>query len=265
MAIHPYRRHVLGLIGTLGFFLLWEAVSRSGFVNTVMLPAPSTIAKAGWLLITDGELQSHLIASLKRTVAGFLFGAIPAIALGVAMVRLPVLHELFNPLMQMLRSVPALAFVPLAIFWFGIGETSKVFLIAWGVFFPLWVSTYFGVRDVNPLFLRASASLGASGWRQLVFVLLPAALPMILSGTRISISVAVVILVAAELSGATYGVGYLIQESSQVFRVDHMFVGLITLGAMGFVINYAFDALVARGLPWYGAEQRAQRRFDARP
>jgi ABC-type nitrate/sulfonate/bicarbonate transport system permease component len=264
MPIHPYRRTLLGVIGTIGFFLIWEAISRSGQVNTVMLPAPTTIIKQGWLLLQDGELISHLLASLRRTALGFVFGTIPAIVLGVAMVRMPALYELLNPLMQMFRSVPALAFVPLAIFWFGIGETSKVFLIAWAVFFPLWISTYFGVRDVNPLFLRASASLGASGWRQLVFVLLPAALPHVLSGIRISISIAVVILVAAELSGASFGIGYLIQESAQVFRVDQMFVGIVTLGLMGFAINWVFDALVAYGLPWYGAEQRMNSRRDAR-
>ena len=254
------KHDILGVVGTLAFFGAWEAISRSGAVNTVMLPAPSTIILAGWELLKDGELQAHFLASLERTAIGFVLGATLAIVAGVAMVRWPLLYATLNPLMQMFRSIPALAFVPLAIFWFGIGETSKIFLIAWGVFFPLWINTYFGVRDVNPLLLRASASLGASGWRQLVFVLLPAALPFILTGFKIGISVAVVILVAAELAGAAFGVGYLIQMSAQVFRVDQMFVGLITLGLMGFGINYIFDRLVARWLPWYGAEQRNQRR-----
>jgi ABC-type nitrate/sulfonate/bicarbonate transport system permease component len=254
------KQDLCGIVGTMAFFGIWEAISRSGSVNTVMLPAPTTIVLAGWELLKDGELQAHFLASLERTAIGFVVGAVLAIVAGVAMVRWPLLHATFNPLMQMLRSIPALAFVPLAIFWFGIGETSKIFLIAWGVFFPLWINTYFGVRDVNPLLLRASASLGASGWRQLVFVLLPAALPFILTGFRIGISVAVVILVAAELAGAAFGVGYLIQMSAQVFRVDQMFVGLITLGLMGFGINFIFDGIVAKWLPWYGAEQRIHRR-----
>lgn len=175
------------------------------------------------------------------------------------MARLPRLHGLINPLVQMFRAVPALAFVPLAIFWFGIGEVSKIFLIFWGVLFPVWVNTYLGVRDTNPLLGRAAASLGARGWRMLLFVVLPGALPFILAGLRISLSVAMVLLVAAELAGAMFGVGYLIQMSQQVFRVDQMFVGLISLGVMGFGADFLFNRAVARLLPWYGAENGRRR------
>jgi NitT/TauT family transport system permease protein/sulfonate transport system permease protein len=267
MAFRVSSHAIAGIAGTIAFFGAWEALSRSGLVNDVMLPAPSMIVQSGWTLILDGELPRHLAASLLRAVVGFVTGSALGIALGVAMARLPLLHGTLNPLVQMFRAVPSLAFVPLAIFWFGIGETSKIFLIAWGVFFPVWVNTYIGVRDSSPLLGRAAASLGARGWRSFVFVIIPGALPFIIAGLRISLSVALVVLVAAELAGAAFGVGYLIQMSQQVFRVDHMFVGLITLGTMGVAADLLFELTVRRLLPWYGADKVEQRgvRTDRQP
>jgi NitT/TauT family transport system permease protein/sulfonate transport system permease protein len=253
------RGNIAGILGTIAFFGAWEALSRSGLVNDVMLPAPSTIVESGWSLVTTGELPRHFAASLWRAVVGFISGSVLGILLGVAMAQLPLLNAAINPLMQMFRAVPSLAFVPLAIFWFGIGEASKIFLVAWGVFFPVWVNTYLGVRDTNPLLSRAAASLGARGWRKFVFVVIPGALPFIIAGLRVSLSVALVLLVAAELTGAAFGVGYLIQMSQQVFRVDQMFVGLIVLGAMGFFADWAFEVGIRRLLPWYGRESAANK------
>lgn len=253
------RPALLGAAGTAVFFAGWEALSRSGLVNTVMLPAPSTIVLAAWVLLADGQLLSHLAASLWRSAAGFAIGGASGILLGLAMARLPRLSDTLYPLVQMARAIPALAFVPLAVFWFGIGESSKIFLIAWGVFFPTWVNTFLGVRDANPLLLRAGASLGARGWRLTAFVVIPGALPFIIAGLRISLSVALMILVAAELTGAVFGVGYLIQMSQMVFRVDQMFVGLMVLGAMGLASDVLFNRVVGLLLPWYGAERDAAR------
>lgn len=261
----PLRRNaVLGLIGTGAFFAAWEAISRSGLVNTIMLPAPSLIARSGFDLLADGELVRHFLASAGRALAGYGIGAVLAIFLGIGMARLDWLYGLANPLVQMFRAVPSLAFVPLAIFWFGIGEGSKIFLIAFGVFFPVWVNTFIGVRDVNPTLVRAAASLGARGWRMLAFVILPGALPFILAGLKISLSVAMVLVVAAELAGAMAGVGYLIQVSQQVFRVDHMFVGLITLGLMGYGADLLFERAVRWLLPWYGLREAGTARRKLR-
>lgn len=245
----------LGVLGVVVFFGGWELLSDLGAVNAVMVPAPSAIVRAALQLAASGDLAHHLLASLGRASLGFVLGGTLALVLGVAMARVSWLHATINPLVQMLRAIPSLAFVPLAIFWFGIGEGSKIFLIAWGVFFPVWVNTYLGVRNANPLLERAAASLGASRWRMLVFLTLPAALPFIIAGVRVSLSIALVVLVAAELTGANYGIGYLIQMSQQVFRVDNMFVGLILLGVLGFATDHLFDRAVRRLLPWYGAER----------
>lgn len=255
----PRVQHAIwGWIGLVVFFGGWEWVSDSGLVNAVMVPAPSAVLRAAWALAASGELLHHLLDSLGRALAGFALGAAFGLVSGIAMARLPRLNALVNPLMQMLRAIPSLAFVPLAIFWFGIGEGSKIFLIAWGVFFPVWVNTFLGVSHRNPQFERAAASLGATGWRLLWFVTLPAALPFIIAGIRVSLSMALVLLVAAELTGANYGVGYLIQMSQQIFRVDNMFVGLIALGVLGFAVDHLFDRSVRRLLPWYGAQSNAR-------
>lgn len=262
-----HERHVftLGTLGMLVFFGAWELLSRSGWVNAIMLPAPSIVARSVVELVQSGDLQRHVLSSLWRAAVGFAIGLVLALLLGIAMARLPRLNSLLNPLVQMFRAIPALAFVPLAIFWFGIGEASKIFLIAWGVFFPIWVNTYLGTRDTSPLLSRAASSLGARGWRMLVFVTIPAALPFIIAGVRVSLSIALVVLVAAELTGAMFGIGYLIQMSQQVFRVDHMFVGLLFLGLIGFLADQLFDHGVRKLLPWYGAESAGAARRGKAP
>lgn len=248
---------VLGILGTAGFFLIWEIIAQSGLINTAFFPAPSAIAISAYGLIVSGELLRHFIASIWRAALGFCLGSMIGILVGVASARLRLFRHLSDPLLQMFRAIPSLAFVPLAVFWFGIGETSKIFLITWGVFFPVWVNTFLGIRDFNPLILRAGASLGAKGWSFLWNVLLPGALPSILAGLRVSLAVALVLLVAAELSGAVAGLGYFIQLSAQVFRVDQMFVGLLSLGIIGFCADFIFVRVIQRVFPWYGAEGRA--------
>lgn len=256
-----FTRHglLLGALGTAAFFAAWDLAFRIGFVGTNLIPTPAEVAYAAYSLAVTGDLFIHVWASCWRALQGFFYGSVLGVAIGVASARLSIFRHLSNPLLQMFRAIPSIAFVPLALFWFGIGETSKIFLIAWGVFFPVWINTLLGVRDVNPLLIRAGASLGATGWRMLLLVVIPAALPLILAGLRVSVSVAFVLLVAAELSGAAAGVGYFIQLSSLVWRVDQMFVGLLTLGLLGFLADLIFVSVVQRLFPWYGAEERAAR------
>lgn len=253
------RPIILGTIGTVGFLAMWELVSRQEWVDSNFIPPPTKIALAIYELAVSGQLAGHIYVSIRRALLGFLLGAGLGIVVGIATARAALFRHLTEPIIQMFRAIPSIAFVPLAIFWFGLGEISKVFLIAWGVFFPVWVNTFLGVRDVNPLVLRAAATLGASGLGMLFHVVLPAALPFVLAGLRISLSVAFVLLVASEIVGAVQGVGYLIQLSQMVYRADHMFVGLFFLGVLGFSADRLFVTVVHRFFPWYGAEDRAAR------
>jgi len=150
------------------------------------------------------------------------------------------------------RSIPAIALVPLAVVWFGIGEMSKIALITWGTFFPVWISTYLGARDVNPTLIRSARSLGVGHAGLLLRVILPGALPMILAGLRQSLAISLVVMVAAELVGATLGLGELIASAQQIFRIDRMFVGLLALGAIGFALDRLFVFVTQRLFPWYG-------------
>lgn len=251
---------VRGAAGLILFLLSWEAVSRSPFANAVLFPGPSTVIPALVSNLASGELVHHTVASGRRAIAGFFSGAIPAILLGTLTGRSRRWSGYLDPLLQILRSIPPLALVPFGVYWFGIGDLSKVVLVAWAVLFPVWVATDMGIRHVSPLLVRAAASLGAKEGQLLARVYIPAALPHILTGLKVSLSAGISTLVAAELAGAVFGLGYLIQISQQVFRVDLMFVGLIALGVGNWILISVMNFAIDRLAPWYAAEARALRK-----
>ncbi len=251
------RRLLLNVAGVVLFLIFWEIAPRVvPGVNLQMFPPPSGVVGTLWDLVASGELAGHAWSSLKRAIFGFVLGSIAGVLVGLLTGRLALLRDLSDPVLHSLRSIPSIAFVPLAIVWFGLGETPKVALITWGTFFPVWVNTFIGVRDVPSIYVRSAASLGASPTGIMLQVVLPAALPFIIAGLRQATAVAFVILVAAELVGASSGLGYLISFSHLVFRVDMMFVGLMALGALGFLADALFAAALDKIFPWYGAEAR---------
>ena len=252
------RQLMLGLAGVLAFLALWEIAPRMvPGINTKMFPPPSHVAGVFYdMAVRTGDIWPHVGASLQRALWGFLLGAAAGIAAGVLTGRILVLRHLTDPVLHGLRAIPAIAIVPLAIVWFGLGDLSKVMLIAWGAFFPVWINTFFGVRDIPAVYLRSAATLGAGRWATLTQVALPAALPFVFAGLRHATSVSFVVLVAAELVGAEKGLGFLISFAHLVFRVDIMFVGLIFLGGIGFLADQLFAVLLNRLFPWYGAEAR---------
>ena len=251
------RRLLLNVAGVILFLIVWEIAPRVvPGVNLQMFPPPSGVVGTLWDLVASGELAGHAWSSLKRAIFGFVLGSSAGVFVGLLTGRLALLRDLSDPVLHSLRSIPSIAFVPLAIVWFGLGETPKVALITWGTFFPVWVNTFIGVRDVPSIYVRSAASLGASQTGIMLQVVLPAALPFIIAGLRQATAVAFVILVAAELVGASSGLGYLISFSHLVFRVDMMFVGLMALGALGFLADALFAAALDKIFPWYGAEAR---------
>ncbi|MCY4608760.1 MAG: ABC transporter permease [bacterium] len=251
------QRLMLNVAGVILFLIVWEVAPRVvPGVNLQMFPPPSGVVGTLWDLVASGELAGHAWSSLKRAISGFVLGSTAGILAGLLTGRLMILRDLSDPVLHSLRSIPSIAFVPLAIVWFGLGETPKIALITWGTFFPVWVNTFIGVRDVPSIYVRSAASLGASPSGIMLQVVLPAALPFVIAGLRQATAVAFVILVAAELVGASSGLGYLISFSHLVFRVDMMFVGLMALGALGFLADTLFAAALDRIFPWYGAEAR---------
>lgn len=250
-------RLALNIAGVLLFIAAWEAVPRwSSWVNEVLFPPPSQVLQAFWPMLWSGEIGHNIAVSLKRAATGFGLAVVLGIAAGLLTARIRFVQYLLEPLLHGFRAIPTIALVPLCILWFGIGETAKLALVAWGAFFPIWITTHIGVRDVNIIYLRSAACLGAGPFATLVLVILPAALPFILSGLRQAIAVSLIVLVAAELSGATAGVAYMMSQGHQLFRVDIMFIGLALLGGFGFLADRIFVAVASWLFPWYDNSAR---------
>jgi ABC-type nitrate/sulfonate/bicarbonate transport system permease component len=207
-------------------------------------------------MVKSGEWLRDLGASLSRYGVGFLLGTFLGILLGILTGRIQLLRDSLSPLLNFLRSTPSVALIPLAIVWFGIGEPQKIFVVAWGVTFPLWLNTHAGVSEVEREYVWAARSLGAKGWRIYLEVYLPHALPFIIAGTRMGIATAFFALAAAEMSGAFSGVAFRIFYSYQLFRTDKMMVAILTIGFLGIVSDRVFVHVVRWLLPWWKGEGR---------
>jgi len=250
----------------------WEGVARAGWVSPLVLPAPSAVAvrwvkyllplepyqpSAGsWLgWAVSGELPRDALTSLSRVAGGFAIGAGLALPLGLAMGANPVAYALLNPLVQLLRPIPPIAFIPLAILWFGLGNPPAFFLISLGAFFPVLLNTIAGVRSVEAVYLRAARNLGASGWTLFTRVVLPAAMPYVLAGLRIGIGVAFIVVIVAEMIAVNAGLGYRILEAREYFWSDKVIAGMITIGLAGLGIDLGMSRLNGWLLRWHhGAE-----------
>jgi ABC-type nitrate/sulfonate/bicarbonate transport system permease component len=246
---------ILGRLKNLGLLaavlLLWWYVSVHVLDKTTrtLLPPPTQILTAAWELIDAGDLWRHLRDSVKREFVAFLWAS-SSIPLGIAMAWWKRVEEQVDPLVEILRPVPPLAWIPLSILWFGIGDVQNQFIIFLGCFFPILVNTVVGVKGVEPNLIRAARSLGASEWQVLWRVVLRAALPQIITGIRVGLGVGWMALVAAELVGANSGLGFLISDSRTVLRTDYVIVGMATIGIVGLLIDRVIREMVRRLLPW---------------
>ena len=234
--------------------LFWQFISKVWLPRidpqmSVLMPAPTTIAVTAAGMIASGELFYHMIASLKREVSAFLFAA-AAIPLGIAMGWWRQVYSQVNPIMEILRPIPPLAWIPLSILWFGLGDEQNEFIIFLGMFFPILVNTIVGVKNIDPNLVRAARSLGASEHKVLIRIVLKGALPQIITGVRIGLGVGWMALVAAELVGASSGLGFLINDARSMLRTDTITVGMLTIGLIGLLIDTAIRVLSRRLLPW---------------
>jgi ABC-type nitrate/sulfonate/bicarbonate transport system permease component len=231
------RRTTLAVVSLAAVILLWVGASATGLVNAVLVPSPSDVLRAALAAVRDGSLLRNTVASLLRVLEGFGLAMVIAVPLGVLMGLSTTVRGLIEPLIELLRPIPPIAFIPLAILWFGIGEFSKVMIIAYGAFFPLFVNTMAGFRDVDRVHIRAAQALGAGRYEIFRDVVLPSAFPQMVTGARLGMGLAFIVLVAAELVAASEGLGYLINDARFSFRTDHIFVGMITIGLLGFLLN----------------------------
>lgn len=230
--------------------LLWEAGSRLGLIPERTLAAPSAVLGTLLEMVISGELPSNLLVSFARVAAGLFIGVSLGLALGLV-AGLSRSGELaVDPLMQIKRTIPALALTPLFIVWFGIGETPKVALIAFGTIFPVYLNLYSGIRSVDLRLLDAAKSFGLSRWEQIWHVVLPSALPQLLVGLRYALSVSILVLVVAEQINASAGLGYLINNARDFMRTDIIVVCLMVYAILGLGADWLVRAIEARALIW---------------
>jgi len=236
-----------------GVVVIWSLFANSGFISQNLFPTPGQVWHAAIDLYQDGVLMSDLRISLTRAAIGFSIGASLGILLGLLTARVKIVSIAIEPFLNLLRPIPAIALVPVAIVWFGIGEGSKYFVISYTVFLAVWLNTHAGASDVASTYIRAARSLGASRTREFFEVIIPASAPAIFVGLRLGAALAFLSLVAAELSGASAGIGFRLQDARQFIRTDRMFVGLIQLGILGALLDAAFAYTGRRLVHWENA------------
>lgn len=219
-----------------------------------ILPSPAVTFEGFVELSKDGTLSSAVLASSGRILAGWGIGLVIGIPLGLAMGRITIIRYLADPYIEFFRYIPPIAFVTLAIVWFGVGETSKVVLIVYTTLFVVTVNTLVGARSVDELKLRAASSLGANRRQRLWYVILPATLPSIVTGARVAMGNSFLTIVAAELVAAQTGLGAMIWTARNFGRTDWVFVGIFALGALGFVFDRVLRVIITIFLGRYGVK-----------
>ena len=257
----PFSRQITLSAGSLLVLLaVWWAVAAQQWVSPLFLPSPEKVLVklidiAGPQGFMDATLWQHLAASLGRILVALLAAVIIGIPVGIAMGLSPTVRGILDPLIELYRPVPPLAYLPLMVIWFGIGETSKILLIYLAIFAPVAMSAVAGVKSAQQVRLRAAQSLGASRAQVLWFVILPGALPEILTGLRIGLGVGWSTLVAAELIAATRGLGFMVQSAGEFLATDVVLAGIMVIAVVAFGLELGLRALQRRLTPWHGEIQ----------
>jgi ABC-type nitrate/sulfonate/bicarbonate transport system permease component len=248
-----FRHRPFGALAPLifvGLLTAWEIGSRTGFISSIALPAPSEALGALRDLVETGMLWKHLEASLFRLIVGWSLGSLFGIGVGLAIGLFSAARAGLLPLVSALFPIPKIALLPLFIIWFGIGEGSKVATILFGTFFPTVIATYGGVDSVDRNLIRMGQSFGLS-WLSIVRkIIIPGALPAILSGFRISASIAIILLVAAEMIGAEFGVGAYILMAGALFATEQLIAGVALLSVIGLAVGWLIGRLERWFLNW---------------
>jgi ABC-type nitrate/sulfonate/bicarbonate transport system permease component len=244
------QERLLYLASPLGLLAVWEILLRLGFGDRRFVPAPSDIAVRFWELTLNGELGVHTGVTLWRVAAGFVIGAVPAVAIGLLMAMFRPARIFFDPLIAALMPIPKVALMPLLLLAFGFGDASKIALVATAVFFPVVVNTYAGAATIDRIYWDVAKNYGASSWVMFTRVVFFGALPLIFAGLKIALAVSFVVLVAAEFVASKTGIGYLIWNSWELLQVDYMFVGIVVVGILGLITAVLFQEIERKLIPW---------------
>jgi NitT/TauT family transport system permease protein len=245
------RRERLMSIGSpIGLLLAWELAAQFNLIDTRFFPAPSAIIAIMIEMLKSGELIEHILISMQRICLGFLLGGIPAIILGVLRGISRPLRALIDPLIVATYPIPKSSLLPFILLIFGLGEMSKVVMVAIGVFFPVAINSTAGVLQISPIYLDVGKSFKASRWDTFRTIALPGALPFILTGVKLGAGLALILIAIAEMVGAKSGIGYMIWSAWETFAVAKMYVGLFVIALIGFVISILLNELERWVIRW---------------
>jgi NitT/TauT family transport system permease protein len=255
----PIWSQVQRLVVPLGLLAVWEVFSRSGYLPPALLPPPTAVlhALADWLFAIDGSTQDyagtwlrHALSSTWRVFVGFAIAGLLGVTLGASIGWSRAAEKSLEPTLQMLRPIPPVSWIPLAIIWFGIADRPAIFLVFLGAFFPILMNTIHGVKTIDRNLIRAGAMMGASERQLLWNIVLPAALPSIFAGLRIAIGSAWMLTVTAEMVAVKSGVGYVLWDTYYFLRYDLVIASMVTIGLLGYLSDLGIKTLMGRILRW---------------
>lgn len=244
------QERLISIASPLALLLIWEICARTGLLDTRFFPAPSQIMRSLWAMVQSGELQHHTMASMTRLGIGFLLGGIPALVIGVLMGLNSTIRAMIDPLIAATYPIPKSSILPLALLVLGLGEASKYFMVAVGVFYPIAMNATTGVREINKIYLDVGHNFKASRWDIFRTIALPGAMPMIMTGVKLGIGMGLVLIAIAEMVGAKSGLGYLIWNAWETFSVEQMYVGLFVIALIGFVLTVLANEMEKILVPW---------------
>jgi len=237
-------------LGIAIILVLWEIVTGLGIVSPLFLPAPSAIIMTGWEMIVSGEIYENLMASLYRIGVGYVIGAVVGIVAGVILGFSKWADAIGTPIVYAIYPIPKIALLPLFILWLGIGELSKVTIIALGVFFPVVINTFSGVKSVDQMLIKAAVTFGSSPFNVVRKVILPGSLPMIFAGLKLAAGTSLLLLVSAEMIAAQNGIGSMVLHYGNLMITTKLMVGVVVLSLLGLTFNRGLQWLENKLLPW---------------
>ena len=245
-----FQTRILNIISPLALLLLWEVCVAGGIIDGRLFPPPSEILRALTQMVATGELWPHLTSSLTRIISGLAIGSAAGIALGVIMGLSPLVRAVIQPIIAATYPVPRTAIVPLFLIIFGIGELSKILVIAISVFYIVLINTMTGVMQIDRIYLDVGKDMQISRFQAFRTIALPGALPTIMSGLKLAVGIAFIVLVVAEYTGSQTGLGYMIWEGWQILDLTRMYIGLLLVALFGWLATLLMDELEHVVVPW---------------
>jgi ABC-type nitrate/sulfonate/bicarbonate transport system permease component len=244
------RERILGVASPIILLLIWEGAARLNFIDVRFFPAPSSVIATMIEMLRSGELITNTLVSLRRLALGAVIGGVPALILGIAMGLNRWVRAAFDPIVAATYPIPKSAILPLALLIFGLGEGSKIFMVAIGVFFPVVINATTGVLEINRIYLDVGRNYKASRWNTFWTIALPGALPVIMTGFKLGIGIGLILIALAEMIGAKSGLGYMIWTAWETFSVEQMYVGLFAIAIIGFVLTILLNEIERIIIPW---------------